>query len=142
MPHPDFWLTTERLGLRRFVPEDLDWLLALYGDAEVMQYLGGPHDRCKVEDLMQSRILAYYDEHPGLGVWMTVERSTGMPLGLHVLNHIHGETMIQVGFILAKAAWGRGIASEMASALLRHGFVELALPRIVAITDLANTSSQ
>src|SRR6185503_13759841 len=112
MSRPDLWLTTERLGLRRFTPGDFDWLVELYSDPEVMRYFGGPYDLAKIEQLMQNRILRYYDEHPGLGVWMTIERSTGAQLGLHVLNHIQGESMIQVGFILSKAAWGRGIATE------------------------------
>jgi ribosomal-protein-alanine N-acetyltransferase len=86
--------------------------------------------------------LRYYDDNPGLGVWMTVERATETPLGLHVLNHIQGEALIQVGFILAKHAWGRGVASEMAAALLRYGFTTLALTRIVAITAPDNVASQ
>jgi len=140
--HDRFWLTTERLGLRHFTPDDFDWLMALYQDPDVMQYLGGPKDRAHVEDLMQARILKYYDEHPGLGIWMTVDRATEAPLGLHVLNNIHGETLIQVGFILAKPAWGQGIASEIGTALVRYGFVDLGLPRIVGITDPANLASQ
>ena len=37
----DFWLTTPRLGLRRFTPADRDWLVALYADVNVTRYLGG-----------------------------------------------------------------------------------------------------
>ena len=138
----ELWLTTERLALRRFTPADLDWLLALYGDPEVMQYLGGAKDRAHVESLLENRILRYYDEHPGLGVWMTLERATKTPLGLHVLNHVQGETLIQVGFILAKRAWGKGVASEMGAALLQYGFTQLGLPYIVGITAAGNLASQ
>ena len=92
---------------------------------------------------MRARILEYYEAHPGLGLWITVDRSTGSPLGFHLLNHIQGETeFIQVGFVLTKPAWGRGIATEMASALLRYGFVDLRLPRIVAMASLGNHASQ
>ncbi len=73
---------------------------------------------------------------------MTLERSSGDRLGFHVLNHIRGESDVQVGFILAKAAWGRGVASEMGAALLRYGFVNLALPTIVAIANIDNHASQ
>ena len=142
MPAGEFWLTTERLGLRRFTPADLDWLLMLYGDPEVMRYLGGAKDRAHVENLLETRILRYYDEQPGLGVWMTLERATQAPLGLHVLNHIQGEPLIQVGFILSKDAWGRGVASEMGEALLRYGFTQLGLARIAGITDPQNLGSQ
>jgi RimJ/RimL family protein N-acetyltransferase len=137
-----FWLSTERLGLRRFTAGDLDWLAELYSDADVARFVGGTLDRAKVEQLFNARILDYYDAHPGLGIWLTVERSTGMPLGFHLLNNIQGESFIQVGFVLAKSAWGRGVGTEMAAALLRYGFVDLALPHIVAIADLQNHASQ
>jgi RimJ/RimL family protein N-acetyltransferase len=142
MPNMDFWLTTERLGLRRFTADDADWLVELYGDPEVTRYLGGTRDRAATEDMLRRRILDYYDEHPGLGIWMTVERASGRRVGFHLLNHIQGESIIQIGFTLIKPAWGMGIGTEMASALLGYGFVELALPRIVGMASLGNLASQ
>lgn len=142
MSGTDHWLTTERLALRRFTPADVDWLAALYSDREVTRYLGGVKDRAKVEELLTTRILQYYDEHPGLGIWMTVERATDTRLGFHLLNHIRGESIIQIGFTLAKSAWGQGLATEMASAVLRYGFVDLKLPRISGMASLQNHASQ
>jgi len=142
MPDADYWLTTERLGLRRFVPADLDWLAELYSDSNVVRYLGGVKDRAKAEEFMQTRILQYYDEHPGLGVWMTVERDSGVRVGFHLLNHIRGEPIIQVGFALAKSAWGKGFGTEMAAAVLRYGFVDLNLPCIAGMASLQNHASQ
>ena len=40
-----WWLTTERLGLRRFTAADLDFLADLYSDPEVTRHLGGTRDR-------------------------------------------------------------------------------------------------
>lgn len=142
MSAAEFWLTTERLALRRFTTDDLDWLVDLYGDHDVARHLGGTKDRAATEELLRLRILQYYDEHPGLGVWMTVERSTGSRVGFHLLNNIQGESLIQVGFALLKPAWGRGIGTEMALAVLRHGFVDLSLPRIVGMANLDNHASQ
>jgi ribosomal-protein-alanine N-acetyltransferase len=139
---PGPWLTTRRLALRCFTPADLDWLAALHSDSEVMRYVGGTQGREKVADVMDRRILQYYALHPGLGIWMTAERSTGKPIGLHLLNHIQGESIVQVGFILTKPAWGKGFGTEMASALLRYGFSDLALPRIVGIASQSNLASQ
>ena len=137
-----FWLETERLGLRRITPLDIDWLAALYDDSDVVRYLGGRKDRAQVLELLNDRILRYYDEHPGLGIWMTVERATNNAAGFHLLNHIQGESFIQVGFVLSRAAWGRGIGTEMGRAILRYGFGTLALPRIVGIAHLDNHASQ
>ena len=137
-----YWLTTPRLALRRVTPDDLDWLAALYSDPDVMRYLGGVKDRTKAEEILNTRILQYYDEHPGFGVWMTVERATGTRLGCHLLNHIRGESIVQVGFTLAKSAWGKGFGTEMASAVLRYGFVDMKVPRIAGMASLQNHASQ
>jgi RimJ/RimL family protein N-acetyltransferase len=142
MTDSEFWLTTPRLGLRRFTPADLEWLVGLYSDPDVTRYLGGVKDRSKTEELLQSRFLDYYDAHPGLGIWMTIERSTGARAGFHLLNYPQGESFIQVGFALARSQWGRGFGTEMAAALLRHGFATLAIPQIGAIASLDNLASQ
>ncbi len=142
MTNDYYWLTTERLGLRRFVPADVDWLAALYSDPDVTRYLGGVKDRAQAEDFFNTRILQYYDQHPGLGMWTTVERVSGVRVGFHLFNHIRGERIIQVGFALAKSAWGQGFGTEMASAVLRYGFVDLKLPVIAGMTSLKNHASQ
>jgi len=134
-------LTTGRLALRRFTPDDLDWLAGLYGDPEVTRHLGGVKSRGQTQDFLGARILNYYDEHPGLGIWMTVDRGTGNPVGFHLLNHIRGESIIQVGYALARPAWGKGYASEMAEAVLGYGFRELRLPRIAGMTSKQNHAS-
>ena len=82
------------------------------------------------------------EQHPGLGMWATLERKTGACIGTHLLNHIQGETYIQVGYVLFSQYWGRGYATEMSIAILRYGFAVLGLPEIFAITDLPNVASQ
>jgi ribosomal-protein-alanine N-acetyltransferase len=135
-------LTTERLTLRRFTPADLDWFAELYSEPDVAQFIGGLKSRAESEERLNVRILQYYDEHPGFGVWMTVERATSTRLGFHLLNTIRGESIIQIGFALVKPAWGQGFATEMASALVRYGFVDLKLPRIAGMASLRNHASQ
>ncbi len=138
----EFSLTTDRLTVRRFTIDDLDWLAELYSDAEVTRFLGGTKDRESVEVMLRVRILDYYAQNPGLGMWVTLERSTGDRVGFHLLSNIQGETIIQVGFGLVKSAWGKGFGTEMAAAVLAYGFTDLALPRIVAIASLDNLASQ
>ena len=138
----EYWLQTRRLALRRFTPNDYDWLVALYSDAEVMRYGGGVKSPEQVKEVMRDRIVEYYHSHPGLGVWQTVERSTDTPIGFHVLNNIQGESIIQVGYFLLKPAWRHGYATEMARALLRYGFVELRLTHIAGMTERDNLASQ
>jgi ribosomal-protein-alanine N-acetyltransferase len=136
------WLTTDRLGLRRFRTTDLSWLSSLYADPDVTRYLGGPKTEAQVKEILAARILDYYEAHPGLGIWMTIERATGAPVGFHLINNIQGESIIQVGFGLTKSAWGRGFATEMAAALLRYAFMDLELESIAGMASLANVASQ
>ena len=137
-----YWFHTERCRLRRFTEDDREWLRALYADSDVTRYLGGVKTATQADQLFDTRILHYYDAHPGLGIWMTEDRATGTRLGFHLLNNIQGESIIQVGFSLVPAAWGRGIATEVAIALLRYGFVDLQLPTIAGMANLDNVASQ
>jgi RimJ/RimL family protein N-acetyltransferase len=136
------WLSTDRLMLRRFTAGDADWLAALYADPEVTRYLGGVKRRPQVEDMLKTRILDYYDAHPGLGIWLTIEKASGDRVGFHLLNNVQGESLIQVGFGLTASAWGRGYGTEMARAVLRYGFIDLRLPRIVGLASLGNVASR
>lgn len=135
-------LRSERLVLRRFRMDDLPLLTELNADPEVMRWLGGVRTAEQTAGWMQARILDYYDEHPGLGVWATVLRGSGECVGFHLLNHIQGESLIQVGYRLLRRHWGRGYATEMTVALLDHGYRRLGLERITAITALENHASQ
>jgi ribosomal-protein-alanine N-acetyltransferase len=135
-------LASKRLLLRRFSMADLDLLDRLNSDPEVMRHLGGVARRADTQTMLEKRILRYYDEHPGLGVWATIERDSGDCIGFHLLNHIRGEAHIQVGYRLFPAYWGRGYATEMSVALLRYGFADLGLRTITAITAPDNVGSQ
>lgn len=138
----EHWLHTERLMLRRFTPGDREWLGDLYSDEDVTRFLGGTLPPAAVDGMMRRRILEYYDAHPGLGIWMTIERTSGARIGFHLLNNIQGESIIQVGFALLKPAWGKGYGTEMAGALLQYGFSTLRIPTIAGIAPLGNLASQ
>jgi RimJ/RimL family protein N-acetyltransferase len=144
MREHDHTLETPRLVLRRFTDAavDLDAYCALYADPEVAVHVGGVQTRAVGEQTFRQRVLDYYPQHPGLGIWATFERASGEFVGLHLLNHIRGEPHIQVGYTLRRAMWGRGYATEMARAVMRYGFDTLGLAQINAITNLDNVASQ
>jgi [ribosomal protein S5]-alanine N-acetyltransferase len=135
-------LVTSRLALRRFREDDLEFLCRLNADPQVTRYTGGTKDRAQTEQMLRVRVIDYYAANPGLGIWATIERDSGQCVGLHLLNHIQGETLIQVGYQLVPGVWGRGYATEMAVAVVRYAFKVMGLPRIVAITDMPNVASQ
>src|SRR5438128_2295752 len=103
-------LTTARLTLRRFTPDDLPLLVEIYSDRETTRYLGGIKTADESREMLDERILKYYGEHPGLGMWVTLERNSGATVGFHLLNHVRGEEIIQVGYSLFPRHWGKGYA--------------------------------
>lgn len=142
MRQPSDTLKTARLLARRFRSDEFELLYRLHRDERVMRYAGGVTTREATQTVWNERVLRYYEEHPGLGIWLTCERESGEPIGVHLLNNLRGESMIQVGYLLYPEFWGRGYATEMAAAALRYGFTEAGLPQIVAITYLENRNSQ
>ncbi len=135
-------VATARLHLRRFEPDDFDLLDRLNRDPAVMQHMGGPMSPDASAIMLRERILDYYQAHPGLGIWATLASDSGRCIGMHALNHMHGESHIQIGYRLFPEFWGQGYATEMSRVLIRYGFECLRLPTIVGITDPGNLGSQ
>jgi len=135
-------VVTQRLTLRRFTPADGELAFRLYGDERVMHFIGGPLDREACAALFQTRVLDYYAQNAGLGIFATLERASGACVGVHLLNHIQGESLVQVGYLLYPEFWGCGYATEMAKGLLAYGYRTLGLEQIVGIVDLPNLASQ
>lgn len=146
------YLETERLVLRELVDSDADHLLALDGDPEVMRYIGpfALPDR----DAYRQRIRAYqetYARGPGHGLWAAVDRDTAAFLGWFHLRPAldyrfaaeagYAAGDLDVGYRFRREAWGRGLATEGAQALVKKAFADLAAPRVVACALATNRAS-
>ncbi|WP_336959392.1 GNAT family N-acetyltransferase [Sphingobium aquiterrae] len=138
-------LTTERLVLRPHRRDDFDHCCALWGDAAVVRYIGGTvQDRQAV----WFRLLRYAGMWAllGYGMWVIEERETGAFLGeAGLLNACRGlpelEGVPEVGWVLAPAAWGRGIATEAMRAVLDWADRELRAPVVRCIIEDGNGAS-
>jgi RimJ/RimL family protein N-acetyltransferase len=140
------FLETERLVLRRFTEADVDNLVDLDSDPEVMRFLTGgkttPYDVIRNETL--PRILHFYERFEGFGFWAAIEKSTGEFLGWFEfrLREDSGPDEVELGYRLRRPAWGKGYATEGSRALIRKGFTELGVRRVVAQTMAVNTASR
>jgi RimJ/RimL family protein N-acetyltransferase len=141
-------LRTGRL-LRRWRPADLPAFAELNADAEVMEHF--PTTLTAQEsDAFAARIGAQVDER-GWGLW-AVEITDTEPAGrggfagftgLSVPSwQAHFTPAVEIGWRLARWAWGHGFASEAARAALAFGFDTLGLPEIVSFTSVANWRSR
>jgi RimJ/RimL family protein N-acetyltransferase len=133
-------IVTERLAIRPFTDADRPALGALYADPEVMRYISyGVLDAAGVD-----RVLAKYarvEDERGFTFWAMVERGTDRFLGDVGFGVYDATVEPELGYSLARSAWGHGYASEAASACIGAAFVHLDAPRIVAVVDADNAAS-
>ena len=127
-------LTTPRLRLRTFRPDDLPLYAALNSDPEVVRFLGGPLSRDESDAIAEYAQGLHAREGIGL---LAVERAEdGVFVGMCGLHHVTDwYPDIEVAWRLARTHWGHGYATEAAAAWLRHGFTTLDLPRVISIAD-------
>lgn len=142
----EVFLETPRLRLRRFTADDADLLVTLDADPDVMFFItgGAPTPREEIVGDYLPAFLSYYARFPGYGFWALEERVTGAFLGwVHYRPLPDAPTdEPELGYRLAKAAWGKGYAAEASQAVIDHGFRVLGVRRVVASTMAVNTASR
>jgi len=135
-------LETARLRLRVFHPDDLDALSGITRDPEVMQHIGTGKPLTRDEtDFNMTRIIEAFQRR-GFGRWAVVRKDNGALTGYCGLAFGHEEIGVELAYLFARSEWGRGLATEAASACLRYGFERLGLDSIAALTRHENTRSR
>jgi len=134
-------LETPKLVLEPLTTADYPWVVALYADPEVMRYIGDGKPRG--EQQSRERLDWFLDQAQklGFGYWMVRDRPTREPLGGAMLMVRKPGAKVEIGFAFARTAWGRGIATETARALIDHAFDTLGLADLEAFTHPDNAAS-
>jgi ribosomal-protein-alanine N-acetyltransferase len=136
-------LTTPRLILRAAIETDIPLLHErVFGDSEVMRYAfaGVPLPRGEAEGFMRS----HFTFGGSLtGIATLTERSSGDVIGFAGLFPCAalGSDDFEIGFVLARRAWGRGIATEIGEAQLAFGFDRLNCSRLLGLVEPRNAAS-
>ncbi len=133
-------LTTPRLTLRPFTNADLDAVHALWIDADMRRYLCDN----RIVTIAESREWLEGSTREfaarGFGLWGVHEGADGTLLGFCGCREWPtGEPELMYG--LLKPWWGRGLATEAATAVLDHVFETLGHPVVMAATDPPNVAS-
>ena len=128
-------LTTARLLLAPMDPDrDAQALHAAYGDPDVMRWWNTPV-RVDVADT-RADLAALRD---GEGARMWVVREAGDPVGM--VGLLGDVNVPGLTWLLCRKAWGRGLMTEAAAAVVDHAFGSLGLARVEAWVDATNTRS-
>jgi ribosomal-protein-alanine N-acetyltransferase len=140
---PTVILTTPRLILRTATARDIPimWQRVL-GDGEVMRYVfqGGPMTAERAEEVMR-KLFTFGDSLTGIAV--LAEKPAADIIGFAGVfpTAALGVDDLEIGFVLARHAWGRGIATEIGEAQLAFGFERLGCRRLLGLVDPRNGPS-
>lgn len=133
---------TARLRLRPFSYEDLDSLWRIASDPQVMRHIGDGLPFTREETLRNLTNIVTVFERRGYGRWALEKKGGGQLIGYSGLACGSEEIGVELVYLLAREEWGKGLASEAASASLRYGFESLGLDSIAAVTRPDNWRSR
>ena len=139
---PVYPVLTKRLTLRPIRPDDTDAMFRYRSREDVCRYLPFlPQTREQIAARFADSPAELTDEGQHLSL-AVVERDTGALIGDVVLMwHSREHRAGEIGYVLNPDYFGNGYATEAGAALLRLGFDELGLHRIVGRLDARNTAS-
>ncbi len=141
MDQAELKIDTARLRLRPLTRNDLSELHCLWTEPEVRKYLWDD----KIIPLEQTAsIIATsqnYFQTKGFGLWIAVDKLEEKFAGFGGFWFFHQPPTLELLFGIAPGYWHRGLATEVAEALLEYGFERLRWPRIEASTDADNRAS-
>lgn len=136
-------IDTERLILRAWRADDVAPFYTMGNDPEVMRYLGPLMSRADAE-AARERMDAILASH-GFCFWAIERKADGAFIGFCGLKPGPAGTPIadkvEIGWRLARDAWGQGYAREAAQASIDWGWTKTDTPEIAAITSIDNVRS-
>jgi RimJ/RimL family protein N-acetyltransferase len=136
-------LETNRLFFRHLEPGDLDDLYKLYRDPEIRRYFPEGTLTCQETREELEWFLNGHPQHPELGLWATILKSSQQFIGRCGLLPwvIEGRPEVEVAYMISKEHWRQGLGTEAAQGVLDYGFEHLGLSRLICLIDRNNVAS-
>jgi len=132
-------ITTKRLIIRPFTVADFEAIHAVWSDPAVMAPIPSqPYDREKSWSRLREKFR--HQARHGFSKWAVAENASGTVIGECGVHYLEDGPDIELGYKLARAYWGQGLAAEAAQACLDWALAERP-ERVVAIVDPANIHS-
>jgi [ribosomal protein S5]-alanine N-acetyltransferase len=136
-------LRSDRLVLREITVADLPALERIFGDSLCMRYYPSVKDAAATRDFFNRLAFESYEKN-GFGLWAMIDRKSGDLLGDCgiTLQETSRGMEPELGYHLWPDYWGKGYATEAATACRNHAFSAMGLSRLVSIVSLENLPSQ
>ncbi|MBW4636239.1 MAG: GNAT family N-acetyltransferase [Iphinoe sp. HA4291-MV1] len=134
--------STHRLLADRLQFEHLEKLCIMHRDPKIMATLGGIRSDEQTRQFLQNNLKHWQDY--GFGLWVFRDKADGRFVGRGGLKntYIGGKNEVELAYALMSEFWGKGLATEMGETILKVGFEQLALPKVVCFTMTTNLASQ
>ena len=128
-------IKTPRLILRRRREKDIPFMLDLFNNDEVRQYLGGypPRDEAAMRYMLQRRTSTD---------WVVALADTDEYIGECMLLKVVDNYLAEIGYYFRRSYWGQGYAEEAANAVIAYCADNLHLSRLCATIDDRNERSK
>jgi RimJ/RimL family protein N-acetyltransferase len=145
-PKPNFQLpipelSTTRLRLRGFRQSDFEAYATIMADPDVARFLGVGGALSRDDAWRQMAMILGHWVLRGFGLWAVEEKATGHLLGRIGCHYPEGFPGFEIGYTIARDAWGRGYAREGAAAALAYARDVLHQTDIVSVIRPDNTRS-
>lgn len=134
-------LETERLLLRPFREADLDDYARICADAEVMRHIGEGRPLTRAEAWRQMAFFLGHWQLRGYGLWAAELKASGALVGRIGLHNPAGWPGLEVGWLLGRACWGQGLATEGGRAALEYAFTRLGADHVISVIRPDNLRS-
>ena len=137
-----FCIETKRLILREFQPKDWHQLAPILANPQVMKFSPtGILSASQTQGKIDSFITSY--KAFGFGKWAVIFKESNQLIGYCgiAIEQIDNINEREIGYRLEPNFWGKGLATEAASATIQYGFKQFKFPYILGIVEQANTAS-
>lgn len=132
-------LVTDRLLLRQFGEPDVESFLSLTADPEVMEFVGVPLDATSTWRLVAS-YLGHWSMR-GYGYWAVVEKKSNEFIGRIGVQNPKDWPGIELGWMIRRSHWGRGLAHEAAQSTIAAVREDLVPRSLISLIRPANHKS-
>lgn len=135
-------LESQRFLFRELQEDDLPFVAMMLADPLVMQFYPSTYAMAGAREWLD-RQMRRYRSH-GYGKWLLLEKSTGQPVGQVGLAPQVVDEMeeTEIGYLIQKAFWRRGYATEAATAVRDYAFQKLSKDHVISLIRPVNIPSQ